>query len=90
MATIRIPTQLRRYCGGLAELRFASADVRTALGEMEKRHPALYRCICDEAGSVRRHVNVFVNQDNIRDRDGPDTPLAEKDVVMILPAVSGG
>jgi molybdopterin converting factor small subunit len=57
---------------------------------LDQRHPELYRCICDEAGSVRRHINVFVNQDNIRDRDGVDTTLAANDVVTILPAVSGG
>ena len=52
--------------------------------------PPLYRNVCDETGTVRRHVNVFVNSDNVRDRDGLDTALAPGDVVTILPAVSGG
>ncbi|MBA0086518.1 MAG: MoaD/ThiS family protein, partial [Acidobacteria bacterium Pan2503] len=45
---------------------------------------------CDETGKVRRHLNVFVNSDNVRDLDGVDTKLTRGDVVTILPAVSGG
>jgi sulfur-carrier protein len=50
----------------------------------------LYRNVCDETGAVRRHLNVFVNSDNVRDLDGVDTMLTPGDVVTILPAVSGG
>jgi molybdopterin converting factor small subunit len=50
----------------------------------------LYRNVCDETGKVRRHLNVFVNSDNVRDLDGIDTTLAPGDVVTFLPAVSGG
>jgi molybdopterin converting factor small subunit len=46
--------------------------------------------VCDETGAVRRHLNIFVNADNIRDRDGLDTALKRGDVVTIVPAVSGG
>ena len=52
--------------------------------------PRLYRNVCDETGAVRRHLNVFVNSDNVRDLDGVDTTLTPGDVVTILPAVSGG
>ena len=54
------------------------------------RQSALYRNICDETGAVRRHLNVFVNADNVRDLDGLDTALRPGDVLTILPAVSGG
>jgi molybdopterin synthase sulfur carrier subunit len=50
----------------------------------------LYRNVCDETGAVRRHLNIFVNADNTRDRDGLDTVLQPRDVVTIVPAVSGG
>ena len=50
----------------------------------------MYRNVCDETGTVRRHLNVFVNSDNVRDLDGVDTTLDAGDVVTILPAVSGG
>jgi len=64
--------------------------VRAALEELERRHPALYRSVCDETGAVRRHVNLFVNARHMRERDGLDTPLKAGDVLTILAAVSGG
>ncbi len=88
--TIFVPGPLRAYCGGASELDVAAATVRAALDEVERAHPALYRNVCDETGAVRRHINVFVNNAHMRDRDGLDTPLAAGDVVTILPAVSGG
>lgn len=88
--TIRVPTMLRPSVGGAAELALAAPSVRAALGEIERRHPALYRSVCDETGAVRRHVNLFVNESHVRDHGGIDAPLAPGDVLTILPAVSGG
>jgi molybdopterin converting factor small subunit len=88
--TIRVPTQLRAYCDGARQLELTAANVRAALAEVERRHPVLYRSVCDETGSVRKHMNLFVNKDHVRDRDGLDTPLQAGDVLTILPAVSGG
>jgi sulfur-carrier protein len=88
--TLHIPGMLRPYCGGLAELPLEAGSVRAALGQVERRHPSLYRNICDETGAVRRHVNVFVNTSHMRDREGLDTALAPGDVITVLPAVSGG
>ncbi|MBI1795568.1 MAG: MoaD/ThiS family protein [Candidatus Eisenbacteria bacterium] len=87
---VQLPGVLRVYCGGARELPVAADDVRAMLGEIERRHPMLYGCICDETGAVRRHVNVFVNTSNIRDGAGLDATLEPGDVVTILPAVSGG
>ena len=87
---VHVPGVLRPYCDGAKELQLAAANVRAALDEIERRHPALYRNICDETGAVRRHVNVFVNTSNVRDREGLDSALAPGDLVTILPAVSGG
>jgi sulfur-carrier protein len=88
--TIHVLGQLRPYCGGAAHLSVSALTVRAALDDLERSQSALYRNICDETGRVRRHLNVFVNSDNVRDLDGVDTPLAPGDVVTILPAVSGG
>jgi molybdopterin synthase sulfur carrier subunit len=88
--TLWVPGPLRPACGGARELTVSAPTVRAALAEIERRHPALYRGVCDETGVVRRHVNLFVNSDNIRDGEGLDTALAPGDVVAILPAVSGG
>jgi len=65
-------------------------DVRGLLRQLEDQFPKVYQEICDETGAVLRHVNLFINEDNMRDRDGQDTPLASGDTVTILPAVSGG
>jgi sulfur-carrier protein len=88
--TIQVPSVLRADCGGTAALSLSAASVRAVLEELEGRYPSLHRSICDETGSVRRHINIFVNMSHIRDRDGLDTALAPGDVVTILPAVSGG
>jgi molybdopterin converting factor small subunit len=88
--TLHVPGPLRVYCGGAAELSLPAANVRAALEELERRYPAVHRSICDETGAVRKHIGVFVNSCHVRDRDGLDTPLVPGDVVIILPAVSGG
>ena len=88
--SVLVPGPLRDYCGGAPEITLSVASVRAALAELERKYPALHRNICDETGAVRRHINVFVNSDHMRDRDGLDTVLAAGDVVTILPAVSGG
>ena len=88
--TLHVPGPLRAYCAGAAELSISAHTVRAALEGLERSQAALYRNVCDETGTVRRHLNVFVNTDNVRDRDGVDTPLMPGDVITILPAVSGG
>lgn len=68
-----------------------SADtVQAVLDDLERTRPTLYRNVCDETGAVRRHLNVFVNADNVRDLDGLGTALQPGDVITIVPAVSGG
>jgi sulfur-carrier protein len=88
--TFHVAGPLRAYCGGATELSISAHTVRAALKDLERSHSALYRNICDETGAVRPHLNVFVNSDNVRDRDGVDTTLMSGDLVTILPAVSGG
>ncbi len=88
--TIHLPGPLRTYCAGAAQLSISAGTVSAALEDLERNQFALYRNLCDETGRLRRHLNVFVNSDNMRDLDGIDTMLAPGDVVTILPAVSGG
>jgi molybdopterin converting factor small subunit len=88
--TIHVEGSLRVYCAGAAQLSISAPTVRAALEELEQSQFALYRNLCDETGAVRRHLNVFVNADNVRDLAGIDTALAPGDVLTILPAVSGG
>ncbi len=88
--TIHVPAALRACCEGASELSLSAPSVRVALERLERSHPSLYRSICDETGTVRRHVNLFVNTSHVRDRDGLETPLVPGDVITILPAISGG
>jgi MoaD family protein len=88
--TLHVLGSLRSYCAGAAQIPIAAATVRAALEDLERNQEALYRNVCDETGKVRRHLNIFVNADNVRDLDGVDTRLSAGDVVAILPAVSGG
>lgn len=87
---VLIAGPLRPSCAGATELRITASTVREALAVLEERYPALYRSLCDDSGSVRRHINLFVNTQHIRDRQGLDTPLVAGDEVIPLPAVSGG
>ena len=88
--TIEVPAALRQYCDGASDLSVSAPSVRTALEELERNHPSLYRNLCDETGTVRPHLNVFVNASHVRNGGGLDTALAPGDVVTILAAVSGG
>lgn len=88
--TVQVPGVLRACCAGASDIPLSTSSVGTALLELEKKYPALYRSICEETGKVRRHVNLFVNTSNIRDLKGLDTALAPGDIITILPAVSGG
>ena len=88
--TIHLPGPLRTYCAGAEQISLAASTLRAVLEALETQQPGLYRNLCDETGTLRRHLNVFVNSDNVRDLDGVDTALRSGDVVTFLPAVSGG
>ncbi|MEZ6062028.1 MAG: MoaD/ThiS family protein [Planctomycetaceae bacterium] len=90
VTAFRIPRVLQRYADGEAELSLAGETVRQVLVAVKRQHPDLYGCICDETGSVRRHVNLFVNDSFLHDRDGLETRLEPGDVVSVFQAVSGG
>jgi molybdopterin/thiamine biosynthesis adenylyltransferase/rhodanese-related sulfurtransferase/molybdopterin converting factor small subunit len=89
MTTVRIPTSLRPLAGGHDEVQVDGASVRAALDDLERRHAGFKARLLDEKG-VRRFVNLFVNDEDVRHLQGLDTPLAARDVVSIVPAVAGG
>jgi molybdopterin synthase sulfur carrier subunit len=88
--TIRIPTQLRSLAGGASEVGVEGATVAEALKALDAAHPGFEERLFDETGGLRRFVNVFVADEDIRFLDGVATPLAEGTVVSIVPAVAGG
>lgn len=90
MATVRIPTPLRSLCGGEAEVDVAGATVAEVLKNLEDAHPGFAERIYDETGKLRRFVNVYVGEEDIRFGDGLDTSVDDGQVVSIVPAVAGG
>lgn len=89
-ATVRIPTPLRRVTNGAAEVAAEGKSVRDLIEDLERRYPGIRERICDESGEVRRFVNVFVGDEDIRFLAGLDTPVEEGTQVSIIPAVAGG
>ena len=90
MPKVRIPTQLRELTGGAAEVDAEGATVAEVLKQLEARHPGFAERLYDDQGQLRRFVNVFVADEDIRFLQGLDTPVTEGQVVSIVPAVAGG
>ena len=88
--TVRIPTPLQRLTNGQGEVACSGASVRELLEDLEKRHPGIKERICDETGKLRRFVNVFVNEEDIRFMQGDQTAVKDGDEVSIIPAIAGG
>jgi len=88
--TIRIPTQLRVLAGGAAEVSVEATTVSDALKALNAQHAGFDERLFDDKGDLRRFVNVFVADEDIRFMQGVDTALNEGTVVSIIPAVAGG
>jgi molybdopterin synthase sulfur carrier subunit len=90
MATVRIPTPLRKLTAGLEEVKAEGATIGLLLEDLEKKHPGIRERIFDEKGQVRRFVNIFANEEDIRFLQNLDTPVKDGDEVSIVPAIAGG
>ena len=88
--TVRIPTQLRELSNGASELQVDGTTVAQVLDQLEALHPGFAERLHDGNGQLRRFVNVFVADEDIRFLDGLSTPVAEGQAVSIIPAVAGG
>ncbi len=88
--TVRIPTQLRPLSGGHSEVLVEASTVASTLTALNAAHPGFNDRLFDETGKLRRFVNVFVADEDIRFLDGVDTPVADGATVSIVPAVAGG
>jgi sulfur-carrier protein len=88
--TVKIPSQLRVAAGGAAEAEVQGTTVGEALDALFEQHGDLRERLSDEGGGLRRFVNVYVGDEDIRFGDGLDTPVSDGDEVRILPAVAGG
>ncbi len=90
MPTVRIPTQLRTLTGGQGEITVEGSTVGEVLKALDAAHPGIAERLFDENGALRRFVNVFVADDDVRFLQGLDTPVPEGETVAIIPAVAGG
>jgi molybdopterin synthase sulfur carrier subunit len=90
MATLYIPSSLRRYTQGQSKVQVSGGTVSEAIENLEQRYPGVKSRLYDESGRIKRYVNIFVNDEEIRALQGADTTLADKDEVSIVPAMAGG
>jgi sulfur-carrier protein len=90
MASIKIPSPLRSYVNGLAEVQVQGATAGSTLADMLEQFPAFRPHLCKEDGSPRAFVNLFLDGTNIRELQGLDTPLGAEDTLTLIPAIAGG
>ncbi len=87
---VRIPTPLRKLTNELDVVEVAAGTVGSAIVELQMKFPGIKDRLMDETGQVRRFVNVYVNEEDIRFLKNQDTPLKDGDEVSIIPAIAGG
>lgn len=87
---VRIPTPLQKLTNNQAEVQIDAKDVNELLAGLEKQHPGIRERLCDAEGKLRRFVNVYVNEEDIRFLQGQETALKAGDDVSIIPAIAGG
>lgn len=88
--TVRVPTTLRTLTAGASEVALDGATVGDVLDRLEDAHPGFRSRLFDEDGNLRRFVNVFVADDDVRFLQGLATPVPDGETVAIIPAVAGG
>ncbi len=90
MITIRIPTPLRPMTGGKSEVEGKGNSIGELIDQLNVTHPGLKDRICDEQGEIRRFINIYLNEEDIRFLTGKETPIKDGDEVSIVPAIAGG
>ena len=90
MPSVLIPTPLRKLTNDLEEVSAAGANVGELLDNLDKAFPGLKDRVCDEAGAIRRFVNIYVNGEDVRFLDEKATVVKETDEISIVPAIAGG
>ncbi len=88
--TVRIPTPLQRLTNGQTEVSCDGHTIAELLADLDRRYPGIKERICDPQGKLRRFVNIFVNEEDIRFLQGDHTAVKDGDDVSIIPAIAGG
>lgn len=87
---VRIPTPLQKLTQGKAEVEAEGKDIRELIENLEKIFPGIKERLCDEKGNVRRFINIYVNEEDVRFLKLDKTSLKDGDEVSIIPAIAGG
>ena len=90
MPVVHIPTPLRKLTGSQAEVQIDAVNVGELVENLENAHAGIKEKLVDDSGEIRRYVNIYVNDEDIRFLDGKETELKEGDSVSIVPAIAGG
>jgi molybdopterin synthase sulfur carrier subunit len=90
MSSVFIPSPLRRYTAGQSNVQVSGDTISELIENLERQFPGVKSRLCDESGQIKRYVNVFVNDEEIRALQGANTRLADKDEITIVPAMAGG
>jgi sulfur-carrier protein len=88
--TVQIPTALRRHTAGVASVSLAAANLGDMFSALDERFPELKSQLRDQAGQVRRFLNIYVNEEDIRFLGGPAYTFQEGDEVLLVPSIAGG
>jgi molybdopterin synthase sulfur carrier subunit len=87
---VQIPSALRRHTGGTAKVTCAAANLNELFSSLDEQFPALKPHLRDEAGQIRRFLNVYVNEEDIRFLGGPSYAFKDGDEVLLVPSIAGG
>jgi molybdopterin synthase sulfur carrier subunit len=90
MIKVRIPTPLRPLTRGQGEVEAKGSSIEEIITNLDQTHPGMKSRLCDEKGELRRFVNIYVNEEDIRFLKGKETALKDGDEVSIVPAIAGG
>lgn len=87
---VRIPTPLRKLTNGESEVEANGADISELIDDLEKSYPGIKSKLCEENGNVRKFLNIYLNDDDIRFMDSLATEVREGDNISLIPAIAGG
>lgn len=87
---VRIPTPLRKLTNNEELVEVSAGTIGDAIKELQSRYPGIQERLVDEAGEVRRFVNIYVNEEDIRFLQNQETPLKDGDEISVIPAIAGG
>lgn len=88
--TVRVPTPLQKLTQNQGEVKVESKNIKELVEDLEKSFPGIKERLCDKTGKVRRFINIYVNEEDVRFLQMDDTPLKDGDEVSIIPAIAGG